>query len=298
MAVAYRPARAGDLEEADRLVVAAINDLTERHGFGSIASPHPPNFQAFSLRDDARGLWVAEEDGAMLGFAWSWISADLWFLAQLFVAPGRQGGGIGNTLIARTLDQADASRAKTRALITFSFNAVSQGLYIRHGFLPRGPLYVVSTPRQRVLDRLSGPRLRAVPLDASALDALAQIDVSALGASREKHHRYLAEEGTLHGFALHAAEGCVGYVYVGADGHIGPLAVNAADVVRPAFAAALAIAADLAPAQVSAFVSGESADALAAAVACGMRIHIPFVLMSNRRFGDWSRYLPRNPGFM
>jgi hypothetical protein len=29
-----------------------------------------------------------------------------------------------------------------------------------------------------------------------------------------------------------------------------------------------------------------------------MRITLPMVLMSSRSVGDWSQYLPRNPGFM
>ena len=52
MSIMYRPAGAQDLERADRLVVASINDLTERHGFGSMATASPPNFQLFSLNDD------------------------------------------------------------------------------------------------------------------------------------------------------------------------------------------------------------------------------------------------------
>jgi hypothetical protein len=47
------------------LVVASINDLTERHGFGAMATAHPPKFQLFSLKDDPDGLLVAEDaDGA------------------------------------------------------------------------------------------------------------------------------------------------------------------------------------------------------------------------------------------
>jgi hypothetical protein len=87
----YRPARAQDLERVDAIVVASINDLTERHGFGSMAVSGPPHFQSFSLKDDAAGLWVAEDAGEILGFAWSWVCGDLWFLAQLFVSPGQQG---------------------------------------------------------------------------------------------------------------------------------------------------------------------------------------------------------------
>jgi hypothetical protein len=60
MPILYRPAGAQDLERADQLVVASINDLTRRHGFGPMAASHPPNFQLFSLKDDPDGLWVAE----------------------------------------------------------------------------------------------------------------------------------------------------------------------------------------------------------------------------------------------
>jgi hypothetical protein len=48
---------------------------------------------------------------------------------------------------------------------------------------------------------------------------------------------------------------------------------------------------------VSAFLPGGS-DALGIAVEHGMRITFPMVLVSTRDFGDWTRYAPRNPGFM
>ena len=114
MPVVYRPARAPDLARADELVVASINDLTERHGFGAIAVSRPTKFQLFSLQDDAGGLWVAEDAGDIVGFAWSWACDDLWFLAQLFVSPGRQGSGIGNELLKRTFEHAEKSEAATQ----------------------------------------------------------------------------------------------------------------------------------------------------------------------------------------
>jgi hypothetical protein len=81
MSLVYRPARPKDLATTDALVVASINELTERHGFGSMATSNPPNFQLFSLKDDPDGLWVAEEGGDILGFAWSWACGNVWFLA-------------------------------------------------------------------------------------------------------------------------------------------------------------------------------------------------------------------------
>ena len=204
MPILCRPARAQDLERADELVVASFNDFTQRHGFGSIATSHPPNFQLFSLKDDAGGLWVAEEAGEILGFAWSWVCGDLWFLAQLFVSPGHQGRGIGNELLKRTFEHAEKSGATNRALITFTFNTVAQGLYIRNGLFPRFPIYNFRVAREDLMGRLQGPQFRPVSLEqtTSDLQNLAKIDARVLGVSREKHHRYLLNDRTTRGVAL------------------------------------------------------------------------------------------------
>src|SRR5215471_1742267 len=137
MSIVFRPAHADELQRAQELVVRSINDLTERHGFGPMASVRRPDFQMFSLKDDPDGLWVAEADGEIVGFAFSWVCGDLWFLAELFVAPSQQGRGVGNELLARTFEHASKAGAINKGLITFTFNVVSQGLYIRHAMLPR-----------------------------------------------------------------------------------------------------------------------------------------------------------------
>jgi ribosomal protein S18 acetylase RimI-like enzyme len=217
MPLVFRPARADELQRAEELVVRSINDLTGRHGFGPMATLRPPDFQLFSLNDDPDGLWVAEVDGEIIGFALSWVCGDLWFLAELFVAPGHQGGGVGNELLARTFEHAKKAGATNKSLITFTFNVASQGLYIRHGLFPRLPIYF---------------------------------------------------------FGVAQAHG-----------------------IGAAFKTALDLAAMSGAAQVSAFLPGVS-QAVGIAVEHGMRITFPMVLVSMREFGDWTRYLPRNPGFM
>jgi ribosomal protein S18 acetylase RimI-like enzyme len=300
MPLVYRPARAQDLERADAIVIASINDLTERHGFGPMAVSRPPDFQSFSLKDDAGGLWVAEDAGEILGFAWSWVCGDLWFLAQLFVSPGQQGRGIGQELLKRTLEHAQKSGAANKALITFTFNTVSQGLYIRHGLFPRFSIYYFSVARERLMGRLRGAQLRYIPLQetTSHLHSLAEIDARALSVSREKHHKYLINDSATRGVMLCAGDDHVGYAYVTSDGQIGPLAVAEADHIGAAFTTALALAAESGSLQVSAFLPGTCDSALSLAVEHGMRITLPMVLMATRDFGAWTQYLPRNPGFM
>jgi GNAT superfamily N-acetyltransferase len=168
MSIIFRPPRANELQPAQELVVCSINDLTERHGFRPVATLRPTDFQFFP--DE---LWVAEADGEIVGFALIWVCGDLWFLAELFVAPGYQGGGVG---MARTFEHARKAGATIQRLITFTFNIVSQGLYIRHGLLPRLPIYLVGADRDVVMLRRQGE--------------LAQLDVITLGVSREKHHHY------------------------------------------------------------------------------------------------------------
>jgi GNAT superfamily N-acetyltransferase len=299
MSLICRPAREGDLELADKLVVGSINDLTERHGFGPMAAPSPPRLQRFSLRDDPDGLWVAEENGEMRGFAFSWVCGDLWFLAQLFVSPELQGTGIGNELIQKTLLHAERAGATNKVLITFAFNRVSQGLYIRHGMFPRLPLYFVGGPREPLL-AMEEKTLRAEPIEntASHLRVLSDIDRVALGVSREKHHKFLLNDSATKGVLLFQQDAPVGYAYT-ANGHIGPLAVSRRDATGPAFATALRAL----PLRAVRHACRHSFPAPANPRSpwpskYGMRITFPMMLMSSREFGDWNCYLPRNPGFM
>lgn len=298
MPIIYRPARAQELAHAEELVAESINDLTLRHGFGRMASARPPHFQQFSLRDDPDGLWIAEDDGAILGFAFSWVCGGLWFLAELFIAPDQQGRGIGNELLGRTLAQARKTGAGEKALITFAFNAVSQGLYIRHGLFPRIPLYLFSAPRAALPMRAHDPQVDVAAITISDLPELAAIDARALGLSREKHHRYLVAESDLTGFLFRDSGAGLGYAYISPEGHVGPLAVSRPEAMGAVFAAALERARETGGAQISALIPGIGEAALTTAVAQGMRIAFPMMLMSSRDFGDWTCYLPRNPGFM
>lgn len=299
MSFVVRPASADELAPAEDLVVRSINDLTVRHGFGLVAASRSPDFQAFCLRDDPRGVWLAEDNGEIVGFALSWVCGRLWFLAELFVAPGRQGQGIGNALLGRTMLHASKTGATEKCLITFAFNVVSQGLYVQHGLLPRVPIHLCSAGRASLMRLAQGPALHATPIRTTAgdLELLQQLDVSTLGVSREKHHRYLLGDPKMEGMFLEDGGECVGYAYVAATGHIGPLAVMHAHAMPGAFRAALAIAVAGRARQISVFVPGTN-DALSIAASLGMRFALPMVLMSTRDCGDWTRYLPRNPGFM
>jgi GNAT superfamily N-acetyltransferase len=62
--------------------------------------------------------WAARNDGQRASLSRRITCGDLWFLAELFVAPGHQGRGVGNDLLARTSEHARKRGATTKSLIT------------------------------------------------------------------------------------------------------------------------------------------------------------------------------------
>jgi putative acetyltransferase len=73
--------------------------------------------------------WVAEEDGEVVGFI-GLIGSEI---GGLFVAPGRQGGGLGRRLVRHA---ADIKGALT--LEVFERNAAARAFYARLGFVEAG----------------------------------------------------------------------------------------------------------------------------------------------------------------
>jgi GNAT superfamily N-acetyltransferase len=300
MTVICREAEKADLKAAMAVVAAALNDLERRHGFEGISEEIDTSFAESCLADDPSGLWVAEAGDRIVGFGFSWVAERLWYLADLFVEPRWQSSGVGRMLLERTLDQARQSSSSVHALITFAYNRTSLGLYMKHGMYPRMPLYAWSAARGRLTTDRSEARLGHEPLvEESQLDAIARIDHNALGISRQKHHRFSLNDPSVRGFLLkHKGGTPAGYVYVSRDGHIGPIAVASPALMRPAFASALDLAHELGSETISAFVPGACDEVLASALRSGMRLGRTMVFVSSEPFGDWTRYCPRDPGYM
>jgi hypothetical protein len=76
------------------------------------------------------------------------------------------------------------------------------------------------------------------------------------------------------------------------------LALPGADILGDAFSTALKLAADRSAETISAFLPGTCDGALSLAVNHSMRITFRMLLMASPGYGDWTQYLPRNPGFM
>jgi GNAT superfamily N-acetyltransferase len=122
-----RRAREDEIEALTRLFIRSRNAMGDY-------LPHVPDGAAEPIAAQMREheeLWVAEEDGRLLGFLGIEYSANLGadVLERLYVEPAEQNRGVGTAL----LDKAKELRPDGLHLWVFQKNPARR-LYERHGF--------------------------------------------------------------------------------------------------------------------------------------------------------------------
>jgi len=295
-----RQAKAEDLNDASRIMQQAVNDLREHHGLVGNRPLPLMQFPGFCLAEDPAGVWIAEEDEAVIGFGVGWASQALWFLSELFVKPGVQAKGVGQALLSKVLEQAERCGAEHRALITFAYNTRSIGLYIANGFYPRQPLYRVSSLLS-VLEQLMEPSISSeygieplVTFEAW----VGAIDQDVLNFRRDAHHRFLLGDAAMCAVQIKHKGKPAGYAYISSAGQVGPVCIAPDHDAAAAIQIIIRYAIARRPQRISMIVPGAADRVLAALLVIGFRLDEPLVLMSAQPFGDWCHYFPRDPNYM
>ncbi len=240
----------------------------------------------------------------VVAFASSVRRESVWYLSMLFVRPGRQLGGLGRTLIERTLPSDAAS--VTLAVATDTAQPISNGLYASFGMVPRLPMFniVGRASRPEALASLPGG-IRATRVAASTpggsdddRDAeLAAMDRETLGFAHPEDHDFLRRQGRIR-FDYRDGKGrLLGYGYTSELGRLGPVAVRDEALQAPLVADLLAA---VPPRGASAmWVPGAAGPTMEMLVRAGYRIEgLPVLLCWSRPFANFSRYLPIGPGLL
>ena len=201
--------------------------------------------------------------------------------------------------------QAERNGAANRALITFASNIVSTGLYLRNGLYPREPLYEMAAPAQAVAQNLADAGYEVTPIapwpesgEWPAGEWIGRIDQDLLGFRRDLHHQFLLGSFAVRAVRIEHAGRIAGYGYISAGGHVGPLTIAPDADAKAVVTTALRCALEGGARRVSMLIPGRADGVMQTALALGFRIEVPLVLMAWRPFGNWSNYLPRDPGFM
>lgn len=127
--ITTRPAEARDVDAATRLVHDAYGHYVER-----IGRPPAPMTADYAAAVDAGTLWVAEDDGRLLGLVVLVDADDHLLLENVAVEPSAQGRGIGGRLL--TLAEDEARRRGHDRIALYTNEAMTENLayYPRKGY--------------------------------------------------------------------------------------------------------------------------------------------------------------------
>ena len=254
-----RLATESDLAAQEKIFRSAIGEVYEKR---NLVAPTPPS-QAFRaqhrhlLRHDAERCWVAEEDGVVVGYAAALARGEAWHLSSLFIAPDRQGTGLGKRLLERVWGEG----YRNRRTLTDAIQPVSNGLYGSRGLIPVAPNLHLGGEA-----RAEDPGLEPAEPRPSVLAAL---DHAGYGFDRAVDHAYWQSVGRCTVW-LRAGEPCA-YSYTYAWDMIGPIAGVDGPAAADAFRAEVARSAG--PAAI--VVPGTSRELVAAALEAGLRFTRP-----------------------
>jgi GNAT superfamily N-acetyltransferase len=277
----------------------AITDLARRHGMpmeGTADDWRESSEPQFSyLSHAAAEWWVAEETatGAIVGYARSIERGGLLELTEFFVHPGQQAKGVGRALLARAFP---LGRGEVRSIIATT-DVRALGRYYGADTVPRFPLLTLAGAPA---DPGAVGRLEIVPVDGAApaqLADVAAVERAVLGYPRgEPELRWILQRRE--GYLYRRGGTVVGFAFVGRDG-AGPAAALEEEDLTAQLMHVEGRAAALGVDRLSLQVPGLNAVAVRHLLTRGFRID-PWVnlLMSNRPFGRFERFIAFSPMFL
>lgn len=99
--------------------------------------PWPRDSFESELDGEGTGFsWVVEADGRPEGYIISWLVEDELHIGNIAVAPGLQGAGLGQAVLARCLSEAVALGVTRASLEVRVSNERAIALYGKNGFIP------------------------------------------------------------------------------------------------------------------------------------------------------------------
>ena len=161
MPISVREATPNDAEPIASIHVRAWQDAYRGQlddGYLAALTPASRLPDTRSMLADAPAdlrVWVAEEEGAIVGFAVTGASQDADAerstaeLYAIYLEPGRVGTGVGRTLFERAIDDLRERGFATATLWVLESNALARRFYERAGWVADG-----TTAAQRVDDEI------------------------------------------------------------------------------------------------------------------------------------------------
>ena len=110
--IAFRRAREADVVAEHEVLTEAEGGVMRRHGYDAPETPLDgfARTHAHLLEHDGERSFVAEAEGAVVGYSAAIVRGDTWFLSSLFIRERYQGRGIGRRLLELSWGEGHARR--------------------------------------------------------------------------------------------------------------------------------------------------------------------------------------------
>jgi len=145
MPIHIRPFQSGDLARLKSLTIEGFIGVSIDHGieeqFGQIHGHDWRWRKARHIEDDVRrdaaGVFVAEENGEVVGYVTTWLDQEggIGNIPNLAVAASHRNQGLGRKLLEHALDHFRAAGLTHAKIETLAQNAIGNHLYPSLGFV-------------------------------------------------------------------------------------------------------------------------------------------------------------------
>ncbi len=286
------------MTNANRMVMSSFNALRRKNNF----KPHrvritrPEPFMVHLMRTDPDGCLGAFMGDQMVGYAQSVVREHQWYLAFLFVKPGKWGRGIGRKLLEKTLKTADPTEVTTYSLCTFSYNPQAIALYSSYGMTPTLPILLFRWPRSSKTMLTPGKSKRDLRIevidDYGMLGFVNKLDARNRGLMRPEEHKFAIDSSTTELLLFFDGRKRVGYAVTTETGFIAPISAITPDYLEDMTRICIARVLETDSKIIALHCPGSNTRMMQVLLEIGMPIVETNLLLTNRPFGRLDNYIP------
>lgn len=248
------------------------------------------------LRNDGDTMYCAWKGDNLVGFGSALVRGKQWYLAFLFVHPKYQSEGIGRKLIEKVWRDGPGM---THALATFSYNMHAVGLYSSFGMVPLCTILMMyikpeNLPDRKELRRYLGNDLKIIESPGKAdLQWIHNLERKIRGYPHKEEWDLWLENDSTKVFIFREGRKRVGYsMNSSQSGFVAPAGAISSDYLTRITIETLYRTKPPKKAPIKLFCPTHNTQLYRAMLDIGMRNEEMLLLLSDKVYWDFDRYLP------
>jgi len=293
-----RKTKEADMKRVTRLIIDSSNALRKAHGLdiARIRVTRPNSFFDHFRRTDPDGCFSAFEGDRLVGYGSAIIREHEWYLAFLFVTPGRWNRGIGRKLLDKTIAYGKGNGSTRFSLCTYSYNPDAVALYSLYGMTPHVPILHLEWTRDKnrglKIETDSQPLDETEIKDYEELEPINKLDRKNRGIARPEDHKFCIDSDDHHMIAYSKNSKIVGYASLYRQGLIAPITATSPEYLRKIINQSISRQLSAGADKIRLFCAGSSRKTLMYLLSIGLHIGDIDLLLTEKPFGNLKLYLP------